>query len=150
MHAQWIPENSSGKEPRTPAGPVVDLQASAAAPSLSLLRTELSFLLKWFSFNLFCRGKPRTSFMGFASICCEFSLGMKSSRVMPSDSSAVLFSSPFLSFSLFSPVCSLCRTSGFKSVAIFKHIITLMGSEYQQLSIAVNHTSGKHSLKLSS
>lgn len=47
-------------------------------------------------------------------------------------------------------LCSLCRTSGFKSVAISKHILMLLGSEYQQLSIAVNRMSGKHSCKLSS
>lgn len=70
---------------------------------------------------------------------------------MPSDRSGRPLSFPLsFFFSFFPSVCSLCRTSAFKSVAIFKHIRMLMGSEYQQLSIAVNHMSGEHSLKLSS
>lgn len=60
------------------------------------------------------------------------------------DLPVLFFLLPFLSFFslFFPPAYNLCRTSGFKSVAILKHIIMLMGSEYQQLSIAVNRMSG--------
>lgn len=71
-----------------------------------------------------------------------FALALTQAVFMPNYSSICSLTPIFL--------CSLCRTSGFKSVAISKHILMLLGSEYQQLSIAVNRMSGKHSCKLSS
>lgn len=89
---------------------------------------------------------------GSTSISCDCSVSRKRFTAFPSDSAAHPLFFPLFFLLLFFPplVCSLCRTSGFQSVAIFKHIIMLVGSEYQQLSAAVSHTSGKHSLKLSS
>ena len=171
MHAQCIPEDSHDKQSWTTAVPVVGLQALAAAFSLVFMEGRTFLPVKTIFLSSFLQKKTQNGLLAFTSMWCEFSVSMRGSGVMPSDRSAAFFSSSFflssslppsfpsflpsllsfsISFLFYPPVCSLCRTSGFKSVAIFTHIIMLMGSEYQQLSAVVSHTSGKHSLKLSS
>lgn len=97
-------KNKPGQRTGTTAAPGAALHAGFGSSSRACLHGGQNF-----PFHLYCRRKPRTSLSGLSSICCDFSVSLRSSGVMPSSRSARPLSFPlsfFLSF-LLPPLCAV-------------------------------------------